>query len=437
MNALSIFSILNQRSYFLNILNLRRSIIITKMLNNSRLAVNEEAPFDPLQAFMRFNHIALEGTQSGPLANYVFAVKDVFKILGSTYSNGHPKWLETHEPDDFTSSFIHKILNAGADLVGKTVCDELCYSISGENWHYGSPVNPHDSRRLTGGSSGGTGAAVAGGLVDFAFGSDCLGSVRVPASYNGLLGIRPTYNRIPNDGEAPYCESMDVLGYVAKEPEIFKEVTNVLMDTDHSAVSYSKLLLIENIFSEIDKQTKEHLQPALDFLENEIGTVKSIQLDQGTLEKWMRTFQVVQGYEVWESYGGWVNKYNPTLPPGQKQRLKAASKITLAEYYEALAEKESIEQFIEELVPPDTLLCLPTAATIAPLKSAGLESISLNRKRSSALLCISPLSGTPQVTLPLVNMESMPLGISLIGAKGTDQQLVEFSANCVEKFKKD
>lgn len=406
-----------------------------EIIKNSKLKVSEEAPFDPLQSFMRFNHIALEGRDKGPLSEYVFAVKDVFQIQGSTYSNGHPKWLETHEPDAFTSSAIIKALEAGADLVGKTVCDELCYSISGENWHYGSPINPRDPRRLTGGSSGGTGAAVAGGLVDFAYGSDCLGSVRVPASYTGLLGIRPTYKRIANDGEAPYCESMDVLGYVAKDPDVFSNVSDVLLGEDDQHVSYSKLLIIEDLFEMLEPSVRKALQPALEFIEDKVETTETISLGQETLDKWVKTFQVVQGYEVWESYGGWMNKYRPTLPPGQKERLKTASQITLQEYENALREKEEIEQFIEELVALDTLLCLPTAGSIAPLKSAGLKEINRNRARSSSLLCISPLSGTPQVTLPLVEMENVPLGISLLGAKGTDRQLVAFSTDCVKEFK--
>lgn len=402
-----------------------------------KLTVNQEAPYDHLQAFMRFNHIALKGKETGPLSKYVFAVKDVFKIKGSTYSNGHPKWLETHGPDEFTSSAILKTLEAGADLVGKTVCDELCYSISGENWHYGSPINPHDPNRLAGGSSGGTGVAVAGDLVEFAFGSDCLGSVRVPASYNGLLGIRPSYNRIANDGEAPYCESMDVLGYVAKDPEVFKEVSNVLLGQDKETISYSKLLIAKDCFDAVESEVKVALQPAIGFIEDKVDEVEEIEFGEETLAEWVKIFQTVQGYEVWESYGGWVRKYRPTLPPGQRERLHTASQITLEEYENALKEKEKIEQKIEEMIQPGTLLCLPTAASIAPLKRAGLEAINQHRAQSSALLCISPLSGTPQVTLPLVEMQEMPLGVSLIGAKGTDQQLVEFSANCVKNYKEN
>lgn len=187
-----------------------------------KLTVSTTPPYDPLQSFVRDNHIAIKGLSGKLLSNYVFDAKDVFKIKGSTWGNGHPDWLRYSEPDSFTASAITRLLDNVADLVGKTVCDELCYSISGENWHYGSPLNPTDTRRLTGGSSSGSCSATAGGLVDFAIGSDCLGSVRVPASYNRIIGIRPSYERIQNDGEAPYCKSMDVLGFVASEKKSFK-----------------------------------------------------------------------------------------------------------------------------------------------------------------------------------------------------------------------
>lgn len=403
-------------------------------LDNPKLSVSETPPYDSLQAFMRYNHIALEGKNEGALAGMVFAIKDVFKVLGSTYSNGHPKWLETHEPDDFTSPFILKLLEAGADLVGKTVCDELCYSISGENWHYGSPLNPHDARRLTGGSSGGTGAAVAGGLVDVAFGSDCLGSVRVPASYNGVLGIRPTYQRIENDGEAPYCKSMDVLGYVAKEPPVFKQVSDVLLGADKHTITYKKVWIAEDGFESVDAEVKKALSAAVEHVGHRVEKVESGRISDEGLDKWVDIFQKIQGYEVWESYGGWIRKYQPTLPPGQKARLLTASKITLEDYHTALKEKDKIKAHVESLIEEDTLLCLPTVSSVAPLRSAGLKEITQHRQQSSSLLCVSPLSGTPQVTLPIAEMEGMPLGLSLIGAPGTDRQLVEFSADCVETF---
>lgn len=106
----------------------------------------------------------------------------------------------------------------------------LCLAM--KNWNYGSPINPHDVRRYAGGSSSGSCASVAGNLVDFSVGNDCLGSVRIPASYNGIIGLRSTYERIDTTGERPYCESLDVLGFVAKETTVFKDIAEVLLKDD-------------------------------------------------------------------------------------------------------------------------------------------------------------------------------------------------------------
>lgn len=407
------------------------------MLNNSKLEVSSEPPYDPLQAFVRENHIALKGVDNGSLAGLTFAAKDVFKILGSTYGNGHPEWLRTNSPDDFTASLITRLLESGADLVGKTVCDELCFSISGENWNYGSPLNPHDPRRFAGGSSSGSGAAAAGGLVDFSLGSDCLGSVRVPASYNGVLGLRPTYKRVPNDGEAPYCESMDVLAYMADNPNVFKKISEVILEEDKEdkkEVKYKKLIIAEDCFNAVDKDVKAALMPAIDYIKKDLSSVEEIEISPNGLDQWVDIFKIIQGYEVWESYGGWIKKYNPRLSRGPKQRLKRASKITLQQYKNAYSKRRAIIERVNNLVSDGGLLCLPTASSIAPLRNDPLKEINHKRKQSSSLLCISPLTGTPQLTLPMVKKDKMPLGISLIGEKDTDLSLVEFGTDMFTEY---
>jgi amidase len=405
------------------------------LLNNPRLSVSSNPPYDALQAFVRDNHIALEGSKEGSLKDYVFAAKDVFMIKGSTVGNGHPDWLSTHGPDPFTSSAITTLLDVGADLVGKTICDELCYSISGENWHYGSPINPHDVRRFTGGSSSGSGAATAGGLVDFALGSDCLGSVRMPASYNGLLGMRPTYQRIANDGEAPYCISMDVLGYVANDPDVFTEVSKVLLKEDQEKTTFKSLYVATDCFDTVDADVKEALLPAVEFIKTQLDNTKDVVVAPEGLASWIDTFKHVQGYEVWESYGGFVNQYSPRLSRGPKERLEWASTVTLSQYRKGLKEKKIIEDNFATFLPKDSILVLPTGANIAPLRTASLDNINHERFQSSSLLCISPLTGTPQITVPLIKHHDVPLGLTLIGAKGTDMELVRFAAKLVKAFK--
>lgn len=328
---------------------------------------------------------------------------------------------------------MEKLLDNGADLVGKTVCDELCYSISGENWNYGSPINPHDVRRYTGGSSSGACAAVAGGLVDFSIGSDCLGSVRVPAAYNGLIGMRPSYKRVDNGGEAPYCESMDVLGFVATESEIFRNVGHVLLGDDEKDYTFNRILIADDCFDAINSDVREALQPAIDTIVEAVGSdLEHISLTEhyeGGLAEWVKIFQLVQGYEVWESYGGFVNKYKPNLSPGPKSRLEFASSITQTQYRDSLEKMKEISDIVMSKIPEDALLIIPTASSVAPLRSAAQEEINEYRAQSSQLLCVSPLSGVPQITLPLVKQHEVPLGISILGSFGSDMAMVNFASD--------
>jgi len=129
------------------------------------------APNDPLGAFCRENHAALKGSGAGPLAGFTFAAKDAFNIAGARTGFGQPDWLRTHETPRETAAAVKAVLAAGADMTAKTHCDELCYSLTGENVHFGTPVNVNAPGRVPGGSSNGSAAAVAGGLVDFALGT--------------------------------------------------------------------------------------------------------------------------------------------------------------------------------------------------------------------------------------------------------------------------
>ncbi|MGC1179449.1 MAG: amidase family protein, partial [Methyloceanibacter sp.] len=137
----------------------------------------------------------MPGASSGPLAGRSFMVKDLFTIEGHKAGCGNPDWYAAAPPAKATAPVIQRLLAAGASLTGITVCDEFFYSVLGTNIHYGTPINLRAPGHVTGGSSCGSAAAVAGGLCDFALGSDTGGSVRIPASFNGLYGLRPTHGR--------------------------------------------------------------------------------------------------------------------------------------------------------------------------------------------------------------------------------------------------
>ena len=190
----------------------------------------------------------MSGAPTGPLQGLSFAANDVFDIAGDRTGNGNPVWLETHPPASHTASAVERLLAAGARMVGKTHTDELAYSLNGENVHYGTPINPRAPGRIPGGSSSGSAAAVAGGLVDFALGTDCGGSVRLPASYCGIYGVRTSHGLIPIDGVADLAASFDTVGWFARDPAMMRRVGDVMLPAAPAFVP-KRLLIATDAFA--------------------------------------------------------------------------------------------------------------------------------------------------------------------------------------------
>ncbi|MFZ0888721.1 MAG: amidase family protein, partial [Candidatus Binataceae bacterium] len=179
---------------------------------------------DTLGAFCAHASLRIEGARGGPLAGLTFAAKDLFDVAGYACCFGNPDWLRTHAPARRSAPAIRMLLAAGATLVGKTLTDELAFSVAGENIHYGTPLNPRAPERTCGGSSCGSASAVAGALVDFALGTDTGGSVRVPAAFCGLYGMRPSHGRVPIEGVIAHVPSADTVGWMAPDAEMLGRV---------------------------------------------------------------------------------------------------------------------------------------------------------------------------------------------------------------------
>ena len=151
----------------------------------------------------------LPGSDNGPLAGLTVAVKDCYDIAGERTGIGSPDWLAEQPRAAVSAAAVRSVLDAGATVVGKTICDEFMYSITGANAHYGTPLNPRAPDRLPGGSSSGSASAVAGGACDLALGTDTGGSIRVPASASGLYGLRTTHGRVDMAGVQAMAPSFD------------------------------------------------------------------------------------------------------------------------------------------------------------------------------------------------------------------------------------
>src|SRR6185503_4251639 len=207
--------------------------------------------------------VAVSHTREGPLSGLTFGAKDIYDIAGHKTGFGSPDWLRTHPAATRTAPTVQRLLKAGADMVGRTHTDEMTFSLNGENAHYGTPVNVNAPGRIPGGSSSGSAAAVAGGLVDFALGSDTGGSVRAPASFCGIYGLRPTHGRIPLTGACALAASFDVAGPFARDPALLARVARVLLKDDQPAPKHGTLLYAEDAFALVDPAVKLQFAPAV------------------------------------------------------------------------------------------------------------------------------------------------------------------------------
>ncbi len=379
---------------------------------------------DRFGAFLSDGIFTIEGKPGGPLDKLTFAAKDVFDVAGHPTGNGQPTWRNTHPAPEKHAPTVAALLDAGATFVGKTVCDEMCYSLAGDNAHYGAPLNPAAPDRAVGGSSSGSAAAVAGELVDFALGTDCGGSVRCPASFSGIYGIRPTHDRVDDGGVAPLAGSFDVVGWFARDPALLSNVGHVLLDSKARLIAPRRALLPEDAFSRMPSREREAAEVAAAALADRMGIkTERIVVAREGLDRWFAAFRHLQALEIWEKHADWVRGNNPEFGPGVKERFEYASTLTNTDLAEHQPIRDIARGHLAELLDEgDTVILMPTAP-VSPNRDAAVNEVEAFRAQTMGLTCIAGLTGCPQVTMPLAH-EAAPIGVSLLGPRGSDESLL-------------
>jgi amidase len=383
---------------------------------------------DPFHAFCRHTHVALPGAPTGPLAGLTFGLKDIFDVAGHRTGFGSPDWLATHPPAERSASVLTTLLDAGASMAGKTHTEEMAFSLTGENAHYGTPINPAAPDRVPGGSSSGSAAAVAGGLVDFAIGSDTGGSVRAPASFCGIYGLRPTHGRILLDGVCPLAPSFDTCGWFARDAAVLARVGQVLLSPPGRAPVTSRrpgrLLLASDAFALATPDAQAALQPALVAVQTVLGGATPVTLSDEGLASWFEVFRVLQYADIWATHREWVTTVHPTFGPQIAPRFAAVAQVSPDDVARMQRRREAIRAHLDALLADAAILVLPTVPDIAPLLGLPPAETVAVRERALALLCTAGLGGLPQLSLPLATLHGCPLGISLIAGRGNDELLL-------------
>lgn len=388
---------------------------------------------DSAFAFMPYPPVAVAHAAEGPLAGYTFAAKDLFDVAGYPTGGGNPTVLAMSGIKQRTAPTIQRLLDAGAELVGKAHTNEMAFSMSGKNAHYGTPRNGAAPERIPGGSSSGSASAVSNGLCDFAMGSDTGGSVRTPASYCGLYGLRPSHGRVSLEQTQALCESMDTAGYFTRDAQLFGRVGECLLGTDPAPLPAEPQVLIgEALFAMLRPAALDALAPALAQISRVVGELRPLQGELPSLDQAYWAFRYIQGREAWLAQGEFIERHGLALGPDVAARFAWSKAVTDQQYAEACALRETFTAAWEALLG-NRVLVMPTVPDIAPLLTAQDEEIEEARRISHHLLAIAVLCRMPQLNMPLASKDGAPLGISLLGPRGSDLSLVKLAVRIAEQ----
>ena len=379
----------------------------------------------------------LSPTGSGPLDGLRFAVKDTIDVAGFKTGCGNLTWRDSHPAAVVHAVCVEQLLRAGARCFGKTISDELAFSLLGENHFYGTPLNAQAPDRVPGGSSSGSASAVACGLVDFALGTDTGGSTRVPASNCGIWGFRPSYGFVSVAGVNPLAPSFDTVGILAQSADVLAKVALVLLAA--APVSPNKpttIHLIREAFALADPEVQEALSEPMQRL-GEIfgGAVRESSLqelvadDAGhSFATWADTFCVIQWAEIESCLGAWIANARPEFGPEIAASFQLMNQLDRRRVAEAVQRREQYFRSLHEFLGPDDLLCIPTTPALAPRKGDPPRRSSSGSgyyPRTLSLTSVAGMGRLPQVSLPIADADGVPVGLSLLARHGQDSFLLQ------------
>ncbi|MBB3899166.1 amidase [Roseococcus suduntuyensis] len=368
--------------------------------------------------------IRIAGRAGGPLSGLSFAAKDLFDVAGHPTGGGNPDWA-AHDPTPSRHAWaVQALLDAGAELVGKTVTDEVSLGILGENAFDGTPLNPAAPGHVPGGSSSGSASAVAQGLCDIALGTDTGGSVRVPASFCGLHGIRPTHGRLDLTGMLPQAPSSDTTGWFARDAATFARASEVLLQEAIPDAVPMRLIVATDAFGFAEPETAAALQPLLDRLKALVPDWREDLLAPGGLTAWARAQRTLQPVEAWETFRPWIETHNPRMAFSVARGLVLGAATPEGERGWAAMVRQEARGRLRHLLPPGTILAMPTTPFPAPKAGLPLPVLGPIRDAILGLCAQGGLAGHPQISIPGSLADGRPVGLSLLAARGADALLV-------------
>lgn len=358
-------------------------------------------------------------SSAGPLSGLRLAVKDMFDIAGYATRAGNPDWAATHAIPNHTAACVQMLCQAGARLVGKTHTDELAYSLNGTNAHYGTPINPAAADRLPGGSSSGSAVAVASNQADIGLGTDTGGSIRVPSSYCGLYGFRPSWGIISVDGVIPLAPLFDTVGFMCRTPATLSQVGDVLLPRqDDTALDGIYWLAPEGISVDVALIARQCARLKMPLLGQHA-------LSHAFMARASHAFRILQGRAIWRTHGAWIAAMSPRFAPDIAARFQWAATLSDADEHHAQYEADTVVAQLDQWSDGGRYaLALPSTPGAAPLLSLQKEILAHYREILMGMTSLGGLWEAAVLAVPWLRDQGAPWGVSLLATHGRDRVLL-------------
>lgn len=357
-----------------------------------------------------------------PLTGVRVAVKDLFDVAGHVVGAGNPDHERTAAVATTTAPAVRALLDAGADLTGIARTDEFAYALAGRNAHTGTTPNGAAPLCIGGGSTSGPASAVALGQADLGLGTDTAGSLRVPASYQGLWGLRTTHDAVPRAGLLPLAQSFDTVGWLTRTPDVLAAAADVSLPGPGVAIDDSELLVADALLDAADPATARSFDA---WLADTGRPVRRIDLPD--LDLLAETLRVVQAAEAWRNHGDWIAAHPGSLGADVAERFALAAAVTAAEGHDARTRLPELRRSIREAIGGG-VLCLATVPGPAPLRTATGPDVLATRRATLRMTAVAGVGGLPALSVPLLQVDGAPVGVCFVAAADTDRALVAAAA---------
>ncbi|MHB1171428.1 MAG: AtzH-like domain-containing protein [Lacisediminihabitans sp.] len=381
------------------------------------------------------------GASVGPLAGHRIAVKDLFEVAGHPVGAGIPAYLAEAPSAREHAPALAALLDAGASVQGIAQTDEFAYSIAGKNPHYGTPPNPAMVGGIPGGSSSGPASAVAQGQATIGLATDTAGSIRVPASYQGLWGIRTTHGAVSVERLLPLAPSFDTVGWLTRDAATLRAAASVSLDPTMQLPVGARFAVAPTVSSQAEDDVREAFDVALADLTDAGVLADAVAVELGDIDDLFGTFRTVQAAEAWRTHGAWVTAHPGAIGAEIAARFAFAATITPAAEATAREALAAAEMHVSAVLG-DRILLLPSASSAAPSASAASDVMESIRASTLRMTCIAGIARRPALSVPMLGVAvasgplPAPVGLCLVGPRFSDLALIDVGERLASALKR-